>query len=166
MTERGGYPQAGDVLVMVGTKKGTFLFWSDPARRTWQRSEHHLGWMVHALSYDPRHNSIYAATNSAWFGAVVQRSDDGGRTWDHLNEGLDFGEDAFFDVTSFLQTVVRPYVGFNLRTEGTDVFSSIEYNYGHPAQLHVTIVPVPATILLLGSGLIGLVGFRRKFRKK
>ena len=29
-----------------------------------------------------------------------------------------------------------------------------------------TPIPVPATILLLGSGLIGLLGFRRKFRKK
>lgn len=83
-------PQAGDVLVMVGTRKGTFLYWSDEARRNWRWSNHHMGWSTHAASYDPRHNAIYAATNSMVFGAVVQRSDDGGRNWEHFNEGLDF----------------------------------------------------------------------------
>lgn len=87
------HPMPGDILVMVGTKKGTFLFWSDQRRQDWQRSQHHLGWMVHALSYDSRHGSIYAATNSAWFGAMVQRSDDCGRHWTHLNHGLDFAAD-------------------------------------------------------------------------
>ena len=85
-------PQPGDVLVMVGTKKGTFLFWSGPDRRNWQRSEHHLGWSTYAASYDARHGCLYAATNSDVFGALVQRSDDGGATWGHVNQGLDFSE--------------------------------------------------------------------------
>jgi hypothetical protein len=94
MQDRSVRPQTGDVLVLVGTKKGTFLFWSDPARRVWQRSHHHLGWSTYAISYDARHGSILAATNSAVFGALVQRSDDFGVTWEHLNQGLDFsGED-------------------------------------------------------------------------
>ncbi len=48
---------------------------------------------------------------------------------------LDYGQDAHFDVTSFLKTVTTPYVGFNLRTDGSDAFSSLEYNHGHPSQL-------------------------------
>lgn len=36
-------PKQGDVVVMVGTKKGGFLFWSDPGRNDWQRSLHHRG---------------------------------------------------------------------------------------------------------------------------
>jgi hypothetical protein len=51
---------------------------------------------------------------------------------------LGYGEDAYFDVTAFMKTATTPYVGFNLRTEGgPDVFSSLEYNYGHPSQLSV-----------------------------
>lgn len=86
-------PRSGDILVMVGTRKGTFLFWSDPDRKSWQRAQHHLGWSTHALSYDPRHGSIYAATNSAVYGGLVQRSDDGGATWESFNQGLDFSAD-------------------------------------------------------------------------
>ncbi len=92
-TNNGDGPSGGNVLVMVGTRKGTFFFWSDEARRTWHRSEHHLGWSTHAVSYDPRNGRIFAATNSAPFGALVQRSDDGGRSWEHFNEGLDFAAD-------------------------------------------------------------------------
>jgi photosystem II stability/assembly factor-like uncharacterized protein len=83
-------PQPGDVLVLAGTRKGTFLFWSDEDRRSWQQSQHHLGWSTHAASYDPRTGAIYAGVNSDVFGGLVQRSLDGGRTWEHQNQGLDF----------------------------------------------------------------------------
>ncbi|GAC1553958.1 MAG: exo-alpha-sialidase [Herpetosiphon sp.] len=78
---------------MVGTKKGVFLFWSDSERRQWHRSQHHLGWSAHAVCYDTRNQRIYAATNSAVFGALVQSSDDGGASWEHLNQGLNFAAD-------------------------------------------------------------------------
>ncbi len=72
---------------------------------------------------------------------------------------LSFGQDAYFDVTSFLKTVTTPYVGFNLRTDNTDVFSSLEENYGHPSQLSVSTIPEPATLLLFTLGGLAL---RRK----
>ena len=79
-----------------------------------------------------------------------------------LSDSLGYGEDAFFDVTSFLQGVGSPYVGFNLRTDsGSDVFSSLEYNYGHPAQLTVELIPEPSTGLLVMTGLLGLTYRRR-----
>jgi hypothetical protein len=87
-------PQGGDVLILVGTRKGTFLFWSDEARREWRQSHHHMGWSTHAATYDPRTNTLLAATNSDVFGALVQRSRDGGLTWEHLNQGLDFAPEA------------------------------------------------------------------------
>jgi hypothetical protein len=84
-----------------------------------------------------------------------------------LPANLGYGQDAFFDVTSFLRATKASFFAFNLRTESADVFSSLEYNYGHPAQLQVTYgdapvdVPEPAGLLLAGVLAMGLV--RRRF---
>jgi hypothetical protein len=49
-----------------------------------------------------------------------------------------FGEPVYFDVTQFIRQTRARYVAFNLRCdEGSDVFSSLEYNYGQPSQLIV-----------------------------
>ena len=70
---------------------------------------------------------------------------------------LGYGQDAFFDVTSFVASVNAPFLAFNLRSTGTDVFSSLEYNYGHPSQLLVTTtVPEPTTSALLVAWLLAL----------
>jgi hypothetical protein len=79
---------------MVGTRKGSFLFWSDPTRKNWKRSFHHEGWMVHHMVYDPRHNDVYAATNGEVFGGLVQRSSNFGESWEHKNEKLDYPGDS------------------------------------------------------------------------
>lgn len=83
-------PQRGDVLVMVGTRKGGFLFWSDERRRDWRRKPVHAGWMVHHMAFDPRDQSVYAATNGEVFGGLVQRSADFGETWKARSEKLDY----------------------------------------------------------------------------
>ncbi len=83
-------PGKGDLLLMIGTRKGAFLYWTDQGREKWNRSFHHEGWMVHHLSFDPRHNTVYAATNSEIYGALVQRTDDLGASWEHRNEKLDY----------------------------------------------------------------------------
>ncbi|HJQ35387.1 MAG TPA: hypothetical protein VJ866_24760 [Pyrinomonadaceae bacterium] len=71
------------VRVLVGTRKGAFVLTSDGARRSWDVSgPHFAGWEVYHLkgsAVDP--NRIYASQTSGWFGQIIQRSDDGGRTW-------------------------------------------------------------------------------------
>lgn len=87
-------PEKGDVLLMVGTRKGSFVYWSDPDRKDWHYRPSHDGWMVHHMTHDSRDNSIYAATNSEVFGAVVQRSEDFGGSWDRPSEKLDYAGDS------------------------------------------------------------------------
>ena len=81
-----------------------------------------------------------------------------------LSPNLGYGQDAFFDVTSFVSHTNAPFLAFNLRSTGGDVFSSLEYNYGHPSQLLVTTaVPEPTTVTLLLAGLLTLGGIIRRW---
>jgi len=73
-----------NVRVLVGTRKGAFILTSDGARRTWQTGgPHFAGWEVYHVKASPADpNRIYASQSSGWFGQIVQRSDDGGQTWE------------------------------------------------------------------------------------
>lgn len=60
--------------------------------------------------------------------------------------GAGYGQPLPFDVTALLRKVKTPYVAFNLRTDsGTDLFSSLEYNYGSPSVLIVKTANPPAS---------------------
>jgi len=78
------------VRVLVGTRKGAFVLTSDERRRDWQVDGPHFpGWEVYHLNGSPADpDRLYAAPSGGWFGQVIQRSDDGGRTWDPV--GNDF----------------------------------------------------------------------------
>jgi photosystem II stability/assembly factor-like uncharacterized protein len=71
------------VRVLVGTKKGAFVLSSDGKREKWDVSgPHFAGWEMYHLKGSPADpNRIYASQTSGWFGQVIQRSDDGGKTW-------------------------------------------------------------------------------------
>jgi photosystem II stability/assembly factor-like uncharacterized protein len=71
------------VRVLVGTRKGAFVLTSDAARERWDvTGPHFAGWEVYHLKGSPADpERVYASQTSAWFGQVIQRSDDGGRTW-------------------------------------------------------------------------------------
>jgi len=74
----------GDVLLLVGTAKGAFVFRSDRSRRRWEKSGPHFpGRSVYAMAYDGREgrNRIWAAPKSLHWGAELVSSDDFGRTW-------------------------------------------------------------------------------------
>jgi photosystem II stability/assembly factor-like uncharacterized protein len=71
------------VRVLVGTRKGAFILTSDAKREKWQvSSPHFAGWEMYHLKGSPADpNRIYASQSSSWFGQIIQRSDNGGKTW-------------------------------------------------------------------------------------
>ena len=71
------------VRVLVGTKKGAFILTADGKRKNWEVSgPHFAGWEMYHLKGSPVDpNRIYASQTSGWFGQIIQRSDDGGKTW-------------------------------------------------------------------------------------
>jgi BNR/Asp-box repeat len=71
------------VRVLVGTRKGAFILSSDGKRQKWDVSgPHFAGWEMYHLKGSPADpNRIYASQTSGWFGQIIQRSDDGGKTW-------------------------------------------------------------------------------------
>jgi len=82
-------PRNGDLLVLVGTMKGAFIFRSDKARGTWEMGgPYFAGSAVYALAYDGRagRNRLWAGPNSMHWGGLLRTSDDFGRTWTNPEE--------------------------------------------------------------------------------
>ncbi len=80
------------VRVLVGTRKGAFILTSDGKREKWDVSgPHFAGWEIYHLKGSPVDpNRIYVSQTSGWFGQIIQRSNDGGKTWEQ--PGLKPGE--------------------------------------------------------------------------
>ena len=71
------------IRVLVGTRKGAFILTSDGKRRKWSVDGPHFGgWEIYHMKGSPVNpDRIYASQTSSWFGQIIQRSDDGGKTW-------------------------------------------------------------------------------------
>ncbi|HXX16462.1 MAG TPA: hypothetical protein VEJ47_16300 [Candidatus Eremiobacteraceae bacterium] len=72
------------VRVLVGTRKGAFVLTSDGTRRNWQiDGPHFAGWEIYHVKGSPADpNRLYVSQTSGWFGQLIQRSNDGGKTWE------------------------------------------------------------------------------------
>ena len=72
------------IRVLVGTKKGAFILTADGKRDDWSvAGPYFAGWEIYHLKGSPADpNRIYASQTSGWFGQIVQRSSDGGKTWE------------------------------------------------------------------------------------
>ena len=72
------------VRVLVGTKKGAFVLSSDESHKSWKvDGPHFAGWEIYHLKGSPADpERLYASQSSGWFGQVLQRSNDGGKTWE------------------------------------------------------------------------------------
>ena len=71
------------VRVLAGTRKGAFILTSDEKRQKWDvQGPHFAGWEIYHLKGSPADpDRIYASQTSGWFGQIIQRSDDSGKTW-------------------------------------------------------------------------------------
>ncbi len=102
--------EEGDLLLLVGTMKGAFLFRSRPGRASWDTGGPWFqGEPVYALAWDGRagRRRLYAGTNSWHWGATVRTSDDFGATWTTPEATpLRFPEDSGVELKQIWQ--IRP----------------------------------------------------------
>ncbi|MHB8376708.1 MAG: WD40/YVTN/BNR-like repeat-containing protein [Dehalococcoidia bacterium] len=87
---------AAGVKLLVGTRKGAFIYTSDERRERWSLSEPILpGWSVYHMSADLRGGAprLYAAANHWAWGRSVAKSADLGKSWDWRSSGLGFPQD-------------------------------------------------------------------------
>jgi len=92
--------------VLVGTKKGAFILTSDGKREQWEVNGPIFGgWEIYHMKGSPADpNRLYASQSSSWFGQVVHRSDDGGKTWGPVGNEFDYdgvpGTHQWYDGTA------------------------------------------------------------------
>jgi photosystem II stability/assembly factor-like uncharacterized protein len=82
------------VRVLVGTRKGAFVLTADGKRDRWDVTGPHFGgWEIYHLKGSPVDpNRLYASQSSGWFGQVIQRSNDGGKTWESAGNKFAYDE--------------------------------------------------------------------------
>ena len=80
------------VRLLVGTRKGAFVITADGKRTDWKISgPHFAGWEIyHAKGSPVDPNRIYVSQSSGWFGQLIQRSNDGGETWEPVGKEFNY----------------------------------------------------------------------------
>ena len=98
-----------NVRVLVGTHKGAFIMTSDERRKEWKvEGPHFAGWDVYHMNGSPADpDRLYAAQSRGWFGQVVQRSDDGGKTWQPM--GNEFKYEGKVNTHKWYDNSDHPY---------------------------------------------------------
>ncbi len=103
----------GGVRVLVGTRKGAFMLTSDEQRTQWDISGPlFAGWEIFHVKGSPIDpNRLYASQSTGWFGQLIQRSDDGGKTWEQVGNEFVYdgvaGTHQWFDGTQHPWEFVR-----------------------------------------------------------
>jgi hypothetical protein len=92
-----GKPETmSEIRVLVGTRKGAFILASDGQRKQWKVGGPYFGgWEIFHLKGSPADsNRIYASQASDWFGQVIHRSDDGGKSWETVGNQFAYEGEA------------------------------------------------------------------------
>jgi BNR/Asp-box repeat protein len=97
------------VRVLVGTRKGAFVLEADGKRERWDVSgPHFAGWEIFHVKGSPAEpNRLYTSQSSSWFGQLIQRSDDGGKTWEPV--GNKFAYDGPIGTHLWYDGTPRPW---------------------------------------------------------
>ena len=120
------------VRVLVGTKKGAFILTSDGKRTDWKVSGPHFsGWEIYHLKGSPADpDRIYASQTSGWFGQIMQRSNDGGLTWEPVGNTFAYegtpGTHKWYDGTPHPWEFKRVWHVEPSHTDPDTVFAGVE----------------------------------------
>jgi photosystem II stability/assembly factor-like uncharacterized protein len=120
------------VRVLVGTRKGAFVLTADGTRQRWDISgPHFAGWEIYHLKGSPADpDRIYASQSSSWFGQQIQRSSDGGRTWEPVGNTFVYdgvpGTHQWYDGTPHPWEFKRVWHLEPSLTDPDDVYAGVE----------------------------------------
>jgi photosystem II stability/assembly factor-like uncharacterized protein len=97
------------IRVLVGTKKGAFILTSNDKRKAWNIDGPHFGgWEIYHMTGSPADpDRLYASQTSDWFGQVMQRSSDAGKTWETV--GNDFNYEGKVGTHQWYDGSQRPW---------------------------------------------------------
>jgi photosystem II stability/assembly factor-like uncharacterized protein len=120
------------VRVLVGTRKGAFILTSDGKRQSWDiDGPHFAGWEIYHLkgsSAEP--NKLYASQSTGWFGQLMQRSDDGGKTWEAVDNQFAYdgvpGTHQWYDGTQHPWEFKRVWYLEPSKTDADTVYAGVE----------------------------------------
>lgn len=120
------------VRVLVGTRKGAFILTADGSRKDWNvEGPLFAGWEVYHLKGSPLDpNRIFASQSTGWFGQLIQRSDDGGATWEPVGNQFAYdgvpGTHQWYDGTAHPWEFARVWHLEPSLTDRDTVFAGVE----------------------------------------
>ena len=120
------------VRVLVGTRKGAFVLTADGKREKWDVSGPFFAgfemYHVKGSAVDPER--IYASQCSGWFGQLLQRSSDGGKTWEAVGNEFKYdgvpGTHQWYDGTAHPGEFKRVWHLEPSLTDADSVYAGIE----------------------------------------
>lgn len=120
------------VRILVGTRKGAFILTSDAQRKRWDiNGPLFAGWEMFHLKGSPADpNRLYASQSTGWFGQLVQRSDDGGQTWEPVGNEFVYdgvpGTHQWYDGTQHPWEFTRVWYLEPSPTDPDTVYAGVE----------------------------------------
>lgn len=141
-------PRSGDLVLLVGTMKGAFVYRASRERGSWETGGPYFpGSAVYAMGYDGRagRQRVWSGSMSMHWGPVLQSSDDFGQSWTSPEEtAVKFPEETETSLAQIWQIVpgrddepdtlycgVEPAALFVSRDAG-ESWSLVEGLWNHP----------------------------------